>query len=323
MQKSPTTIEIKNWLIENNPLGNFNNSNDISITNIDQNKWSGHFDYLIKTIDKRYVLRFKGPEWGDIDGVVDEYKTLKRIEKYEFGPKVHYLTEDFFDEPMMFEEYLEGELLSDMSADEQRESFPSIAKFIAKINSIPFKKADFPFQEPVTSYTKSKNAWQTRLKFILACKETNSCGNEILSFLPSIESILNTYEERLNRVIKQSGEVFIFESSHPGHLLKTKNGFRFFNWEQVTYGDPSYTLAVFLTSLQDKKDFSEIKKDMINAYLKEKHVPEFSELVDQRIVERNVSNAIYNIYTDIKKKNILVQNLEKAAKKIKDIIEEI
>src|SRR3989338_5900669 len=117
--KTPLPIEkIKEWLAKENPLNLF--EDNFSIKDIDPKAWSGHFDYLVETPKKKFVLRFKGPEWGKTNGVIDECKTLKKIEQYEVGPKVYYLTENFFGEPMIFEEYLEGKLLGDFPVDEQR-----------------------------------------------------------------------------------------------------------------------------------------------------------------------------------------------------------
>lgn len=319
MQTPPPIKEIKKWLAKENPLNFF--EDNFSITDIDPKEWSGHFNYLVETPKKRFVLRFKGPEWGETNGVMDEYKILKKIEKYEVGPKVYFLTENFFDEPMIFEEYLEGKLLGDLPANEQKQYFPEVAKFIYKINSIPFEKDKFPFQEPMTSYTKSKNAWKTRIEFILDCKETKTCGQELLAFLPDVESILNKFEDRLQRVLKQVGNSFVFESAHLGHCLKTSAGFRFFNWEQVSYGDPSYTLAVFLTSLHERPDFEEIKKTMIKTYLEQKPIPEFAELVEQRITERHISNVIWSAYMSVKKEAKIVSDWYDKVKRLEDIIQ--
>ena len=320
MKTSPPIKDIKKWLVKENPLNLF--KNNFSIIDMDPKEWSGHFNYLIETKDKKFVLRFKGPEWGETNGVIDEYKTLKKIEQYEVGPKVYFLTENFFGEPMIFEEYLEGKLLGDFPMDDQKKHFSEVAKFICKINSIPFEKSEFPFQEPMTSYTKSKNAWKTRIEFILDCKETKTYGQKLLAFLPSVESILNKFEDRLQRVLKQVDNFFVFESAHLGHCLKTSAGFRFFNWEQVSYGDPSYTLAVFLTSLHERPDFEEIKKTMIESYLEQEHIPEFTELVEQRIIERHISNIIYGAYMSVKKETKIVSDWYEKVKRIEQIIKD-
>lgn len=67
--------------------------------------------------------------------------------------------------------------------------------------------------------------------------------------------------------------------------------------------------------------YSKIKKQMIDSYLEEKYVPEFIELVDQRIIERNISNVIYSIYTDIKRESVVVQSLDNTIEKIKNIVQ--
>lgn len=318
MKISPNIKEIEKWLIIKNPLNLF--KNNFSIKNIDPKKWSGHFNYLIETPKRKFVLRFKGPEWGKIDGSINEFKTLKKIEKYEVGPKVYYLTKNFFGEPMFFEEYLEGKLLNNFSENEQKKYFSDIAKFIYKINSIPFRKNDFLFQKPITNYVKNKKTWRTRIKFILDYKKTKICGQKLLTLLPDIELILDKFENRLQRVLKQTGNSFIFESAHLGHCIKTANGFRFFNWEKVSYGDPSYTLAVFLTSIYKRPDFQKVKKIMIKSYLAQRNIPEFSKLIDQRITERRISNIIWSIYMNAKKKELLAPNWNKKINGIKKII---
>ena len=320
MQTPPPIEEIKKWLAKENPLNLF--GENFSVRDIDPKQWSGHFDYLVETPQRKFVLRFKGPEWGETNGVIDEYKTLKEVEGYGVGPKVYFLAENFFGEPMILEEYLEGRLLGDFSEDEQKKYFPEVAKFIYKINSIPFQIDDFPFQESMTSYTKSKNAWRTRIEFILDCKETKTCGQELLAFLPGIESILNKFEDRLQRVLKQVGNSFVFESAHLSHCLKTPAGFRFFNWEQVSYGDPSYTLAVFLTSIHERSDFEEVKKTMTNSYLEHKPIPEFVELVEQRITERHISNVIWSTYMSVKRETKIVSDWYQKIKRLERIVQE-
>ncbi|QQG46059.1 MAG: phosphotransferase [Candidatus Niyogibacteria bacterium] len=289
--------------VKKNPLGLFG-KNKFSVKNIDPKPWSGHFNYLIKVGGKKFVLRLKGPEWGEpTKGILDEYKTLKYVEKYKVGPKAFYLTKNFFSsprqrrgEPAMLEEYLEGKIFTKFSVRKQEKLFGQIAKFIARLNKITVNKKLVPFQEAMMSYAKNKKAWRRRLKDILKNKKTRKEGLKIKNILPKAERMLDGFEPRLKRVIKKHGPVFIFESAHAGHLLKTKNGFRFFNWEQVSFGDPSYSLAVFLASIQKKTYFERVKEKMIKIYLKENYVPEFKRLVEQRLKEREVSNMIWRIW---------------------------
>ena len=88
MKTPPAIKEIEKWLFDNNPLNQFEDPSKIIITNIDPKRWSGHFDYLIKAGNRKYVLRFKGPEWGETNGVIDEYKILKKIEEFSVFLKI-------------------------------------------------------------------------------------------------------------------------------------------------------------------------------------------------------------------------------------------
>ncbi|MFY9462776.1 MAG: aminoglycoside phosphotransferase family protein, partial [Candidatus Sungiibacteriota bacterium] len=294
MEIPPPIDDIKRWLVARNPLWLFKDEKRIIISDIDPKPWSGHFNYLVTTGDRKFVLRLKGPEWGRPEGAVDEYRILKKIAPHHVGPAVYYLNKDFFGEPMFFEEYLlDATPINKLSPHALQKAAPDIARFIARINAIRFRKNGFPFQEAMTSYTRHKNAWRTRLEVILDCRHTKTCGQELLAVLPGIESRLNEFDERLRRILKATGPVFIFESAHVGHCVQVEDGFRFYNWEQVSYGDPSYTLAVFLTSLKDQKNFETIKRKMISAYLGVIDVPEFTALIDQRLWERHVSNIIY------------------------------
>ena len=128
MQSSPVIGEIKQWLIKKNLLGLFADGK-LSIQDIDPKPWSGHFNYLVAAGKKKFVLRFKGPEWGEpTTGIINEFKILKAVQHYKVGPAVYYLGEDFFGESVMLEEYLEGKPLSDLSQKEQEKLFLNYKK---------------------------------------------------------------------------------------------------------------------------------------------------------------------------------------------------
>lgn len=317
MEKPPPLSEIKNWIREHNPLGLFQRK-AFAIRDIDPKPWSGHFNYLVTVGRHKFVLRFKGPEWGEpTQGILDEYKILKFAEKYNVGPKAYYLTKKFFGEPMLFEEYLEGRILSQLPRRELDKLFPSVAVFIAGINRIPFRENSLPFCDSPLSYSASKNKWKERLHRVSGAGNSASkrWAEKISRLLPQAERMLDEFEERLQRVVMREGSAFIFRSAHVGHCVNTKKGFRFFNWEQVSFGDPAYTLAVFLASISQWLDFERIKKRMITAYLEVKPVPEFQELVEQRLKEREVSNLIWNLWAHV------VRGDSRPVEKAADLIE--
>ena len=299
MKTPPSTATISRWLKEKNPLDLFRSST-FTIRDIDPKAWSGHFNYLITVKRQKLVLRFKGPEWGTTEGIIGEYEILRAITPYAVAPRVLYFTKDFFGEPMLFEEYLDGKLVSQLSATQQKTVFPEIARLIARINAIPVRK-DRRAHRGLVSYTLHKKVWKERLKVILKDRRTKALGLEIKKLLPRAETMLDSFEPRLARVLKENGPSFVFESSHIGHCLLTKKGLRFINWEHVGYGDPSYTLAVFLASIAGRKDFLAVRKKVVAEYLVRRPVPEFDELITQRLKEREVSNLIWSVWTATQK----------------------
>ncbi len=319
MHETPEISDIVEWLKIHRPLGLF--SDDFKIRDIDPKPWSGHFNYLVETGGSRMVLRFKGPEWGGVDGVAKEYQILKFVENYQVGPKVFWETGDFFGESALLMEYIKGEMFEPLSFSADDQIWQDIAVFIANINKINFLPTDLPFEEPMTSFIKSKKAWKDRIAFILDCREAHVCGTELLSFLPAVESVLNKYDILLSKVLAGNNGAFIFESAHSSHLISSVNGFRFFNWEQVSYGDPSFTLAVFLSGLKERPDFQIIKKNMTMAYLDKHPIGDFEILLENRLTERQVANAIYRIYAKVKKDATLFEDWPLQLDIIKNIID--
>lgn len=299
MKTSPEQEEIKNWLVEYNPLGVFDEGVDIE--DIDPKPWSGHFNFWVAGGGRELVLRFRGPEWGEPEGIRNEYKILKKIGVEEVGPKVYYLSEDFFGEHAILMEYLEGEVFPSLNDSDKNEFFGQIAVFISGINKIPFEKSSFPFGESMENYDRNRNSWRERAAEIKRHPDLFNIGREIENLIPDLEKKLDEFEPVLQTAIERYGSCFIFESAHAGHLLKVEDGFRFLNWEKVSYGDPSFTLAVFLTSMKNREDFADIKKEMIDVYLRENPIEDFGELLDQRLWERDVSNAIYRIWTSARR----------------------
>ena len=298
MKNTPPLEEIIVWLKKENPFGLF--SGDFSIDDIDPKPWSGHFNYLVETPEKKFVLRFKGPEWGETGGINDEYKTLSGVSQYGVGPKAFYFSENFFGESVMFEEHLDGQPLSEFTIEAQKLYFPEVVKTVKKINSIPADKSIFPFRRSLTSYERSKDSWRERINYLRKKAETKEIGEKLAELLPSMEKIVDGFEPLLRDVLGRTGPVFAFESSHIGHCFVSSEWVRFINWEQVSYGDPCYTLAVFLVSISGYPDFEETKKGMISLYLENNSIPEFPELMEQRIKERHMSNIIWLLWRNAK-----------------------
>jgi hypothetical protein len=296
MQQSPPLPAIIEWLKEHNPLGRFGERFDMH--DIDPKPWSGHFNYLITLPTERFVLRFKGPEWGEpTQGIIDEYRILKALEPHNVAPKAFYLAEDFFGEGMLLEEYMDGTILNELLRAGWREAMRDVAGYIAKLNTVPVTTSEIPHRELLTSYAFHKREWRERVDLALQHPPTRALAERIEALLPLAESMLDRFEERLDRALSKIPPSFVFISSHVGHCLKRKDDFRFFNWEQVSFGDPSYTLAVFLASIKNDSEFGAVKQEMIATYLEHNPVPEFAELVDQRLAEREVANLTWSLWS--------------------------
>lgn len=296
MKHSPSIPQIRKWLRDKNPLGLFQDD-AFSIRDIDPKPWSGHFNYFLTSGQKRFVLRFKGPEWGEpTRGISDEYKILEYVRSYKVAPQPFFFSKDFFGESVLFEEFLDGKPFSSFGQKEQLSSVLPVGRFLARMRGIAVNRKRAPFRARLVSYTPHKKEWKEKLTILKKDRRTNVWADRIAKLLPRAGVMLNSFEPRLRRVLRRSGFLFVFISAHAGHLLKTKDGFRFFNWEQVGYGDPSYSPAVFLGSISSSLHFEEMKKKLLSAYQTEDSIPEFEKLIDARLAEREVSNLLWVLW---------------------------
>ena len=301
MQRPPSIAAITGWLRAKRPLGI---SDPITVTDIDPKPWSGHFNYLVTAPGQRFVLRFKGPEWGEpASGIVNEYENLKLLESYAVGPRVFGLEQDFFGEPAMFMEFLEGKPLSAYDSTEQMRFFPEVLRLIAAVNRIPHETLPLKLDEPYVSYERSWQAWQERLSVIRGASQLQEWAGRLEALLPRVETMLDRFEPRLERVLKAVGPSFIFASAHGGHCFPTGDGLRFINWEKTSSGDPSFTLAVFLASISARPDFETVKTRMVEEYTAEVPIPEFSALLEERLAEREVSNLFWVLWAYVNRRD--------------------
>ena len=303
--KSPlTTEQIKNYLLTVKPIG-IGQSGAVQVKDIDPKPWSGHFNYLVSDGDKKAVLRLKGPEWGEqSQGIIDEYKNLQATKDFKVAPRPLWLDkETIFGEAVLLEEYLDGTIYSKLTLEQQRGVWPEIVKLIVRINSIPASGLELPFRHEMISYLSHKEVWEKRLGVIASCEQCRQWHRKIIAILPQLKELLKKFQPRLERVLKETGPVFIFESAHGGHCIITPDGPRFLNWENVSRGDPSYTLAIFLASHISEPYFQDMREELVTAYLKDRSVPEFKELVKQRLAEREISNMIWGLWAYVERKD--------------------
>lgn len=299
--RAPAKGDIELYLKDKNPL-EFG-AGQVKITDIDPEPFSGHFNYLIEGEGGRAVLRLKGPEWGSpIDGIENEYNVLKYVEKYDVAPgPLFFDREGLKGTPLMLMEFLDGKLFTELSEEDQKQLFSSIGAFIAEINSIPVDPDVLPFDYPLTSYMPHRDKWWKRVAEADMDSRLSSWCAKAKELLPHAEVVLERFEPSLQTVIDRGDSCFVFVSSHAQHLMVTEQGFRFLNWEGVRYGDPTFSLAVFLSSIADKPYYDEAKKQTIERYLEERPVNDFERMLDQRIRERAISDFTWLLWMQAKK----------------------
>ena len=61
---------------------------------------------------------------------------------------------------------------------------------------------------------------------------------------------------------------------------------------------------------------------MIDTYLEQKSIPEFAELVEQRITERHISNIIWDAYMNVKKEGKIISGWHEKIGRLKRIVQE-
>lgn len=302
MENSPTIEQVRDYLLKVQPLG-IGSSGSVEIKDIDPNPWSGHFNFLVSDGSKQAALRLKGPEWGEhSQGIIDEYQNLQAVKDFKVAPQPLWLDENtIFNEPLLLEEYLKGIIYSDLSSSDQRNMWSDIVDVIIRINSVPIEGLSLPFRHEMNNYMSHTEVWDKRLRVIALRETCREWHKKIVEIIPSLKVLVKQFQLRLEKVLKDRGPVFIFESAHAGHCIITPSGPRFLNWENVSKGDPSYTLAIFLASHIERPYFQDMKQELINLYLKKKPIPEFKELVEQRLVEREISNMIWVVWAYVKR----------------------
>lgn len=299
--RPPSEENIRAYFRDVNPLSL--GEGEITITDIDPPRFSGHFNYLIESANGNAVLRLKGPEWGTpIDGIENEYNILKYVERYDVAPNaIHFDRAGIDGAPLMLLEYLDGKLFTDLNEREQGDLLPSIGTLIAEINSIPVERDALPFDYPLTSYAPHKDKWWRRVSEVSEHPVLSQFAGNVQALLPRAEELLDKFEASLKTVIERGDSSFVFVSSHASHLMVTAQGLRFLNWEAVRYGDPTFTLAVFLSSISDFSYAEEARKVLVRKYLEERPVADFEMMLNQRLVERAVSDLTWLLWMESKK----------------------
>lgn len=173
------------------------------------------------------------------------------------------------------------------------------------MNSQEITPEKFPFRAGYTrySYLTSVKTWRKRLAEI-----KKSERKDVLEWAGKIEAVVDRAEkilEKFEPLLEKAPFAFNFDGAHCGNTYFKDNKVIFLDWQKVSYGDPAFTLARFLTSIDKAGKVSLADKElMVQSYLEKRKIPEFAQLIDQRLFERQVANLVWILWNYIKEKKI-------------------
>jgi len=303
MQKKPTIAQLKKYLRKYNPL-------NLSGASFKLVSAHNHIHYRLKKNEKTYCLRMINPEnyrhkeWITMD---EEFAILKALESTHLSPKPYYVDLKKFDIPLIIQEFISPIKCFNRIEMPSKEQLQGVAKAIALLNTQDITPSNFPFLEKYTHYTYSSSfiKWQKRL---FSIEQSNQ--KDVLNWIRKIEKITSkakTILEKSESLLEETDYVFSFDAAHGGNTywIKKENKVVFLDWQKVSYGDPSFTLARFLVAMGKKKgqEVSKVNKTiMLEAYLKQRNVPNFEKLLNARIFERQVSDLVWVLWHYVKSK---------------------
>lgn len=306
-KERPDIGEIRK-LIEGKQFLNTDSKQTFELTDIDPKSPSGHWNFLVKQGNQSFVFRMVGDEKPVAGNEIEqEYNILQHVAEYDVAPKPYYFSKTDFKEPFLLEEFLDGRLFTQLDEEEQRRIIPEVANLIARINKIPITEEIRGNLKPINTYQQNFQTWENRLADISKDSQYDPTRTRIESLIPKAINQITKYSS----ILESTPESFVFKSAHAGHCIKTDSGLRFLNWEEAGYGDPSYSLAVFLSSIRNHNDFEEIKETIIKSYLERTDLVkegEFRELLDTRLFERLVSDTTWPVWMAAIQKRPLTAN---------------
>ena len=141
--------------------------NILEIKSLDE-KSSNHSNYKIKTTNEVSVARITHPQNVlSYSSLPDEFTILKLLEQYAIAPKAYSVDLEYFDTPLLFEEFIDGQQFSSLENLSQKDLLQCLS-FLDIVSKIPINETKFPFKYTYTTYETNINAWQKRLDEVTA-----------------------------------------------------------------------------------------------------------------------------------------------------------
>lgn len=273
---------------------------------------SNHSNYKIITSTGSYVARVTKPtDMLSYSNLADEYVILKLVEKYDIGPKVIAVDLEGFETPLLIEEFLQGVPYSNLS-EVSEEVFEKTIDLLVRTSKVPISINKFPFKFSYTTFRTNFKVWEARLKEIEV-----ALGKDhflVSGFKKVVESAQKILEEK-DVILKSAPKEFIYNDVHPGNIfwLNGDQRAKFIDWQKVSIGNPAFMICLFARRFGRLWGMGQVEfsKKVLEAYQKRKNINNLEELFHVSILERAVSDMIWGIWADVKKKNpIKIDNIE-------------
>ena len=308
MGRKPILTEIQKYIDSLNPLG----LKGASITTISERN---HLIYRLEKDGETYALRMINPESyrrGEWINMAEEYQILKALEPTGLGPKVYYLLgpkgyhlDGKSSPPFLIQEFVEAKCFNELKPLSQ-EHLVGTARAIALLNSRRLTSENLSFLKKYEeqSYKGRILVWQYRLLY--AC--LYSLRRDVIRWALKIEPLLFKARNILSnfeRLLPHAEFTFHFDGAHCGNTYWRDGKVIFLDWQKVSYrNDPTFTLVRFATSVGGKGEVPKAALDiLVKEYLRARAIPNFSELAQARLIERQVSDLVWVLWDYVRRKD--------------------
>ena len=318
--KKPAIEQIQEYLKKYNPLG----MSGAVVTLVNQHN---HLIYRLEKDGEIYCLRMINPESyraGEWLHIAEEYTILKYLENTGLAPKAFYCDPERFSPALMIQEFIADATCFRELKPLSEKYLVGATEAIVLLNSCDITPEKFPFREGHTrySYLTSVGTWCRRLADM-----KKSENKDVLRWAVQVEDVVSRAEQVLEKfeVLLQKAPFSLnFDGAHCGNTYWRDEKVIFLDWQKVSYGDPAFTLARFLTDTGESGAINQSDKEiMVKTYLERREIPNFAQLVDQRLFERQVADFIWVIWDYVRRKD--TQPVEQATSVVKryELVEQL
>jgi thiamine kinase-like enzyme len=299
METDSIKQNLQKYLAIQKPFGQRIVSEIIQLTD---GKSANHLNYKIITSDGVFVARITKPEnLLSYANLADEFVILKFIEQHAIAPEALMIDLENFRYPVLFEEYIEGNTFTDITSGTEK-MLSACMNLLVKTSEVKLNQSQFPFKFTYTTYATNFRAWEMRMK------EIKKAFGSKQPFLREYSSVIYSAEKYLTTsdVILRSAKIeFIYNDIHPGNTfwLPKEQKAKFIDWQKVSLGDPAFMAALFARRFASiwETNGQNFAKKTLNLYNNIKKIENFTDLFYNRILERAVSDMIWEPWTALKR----------------------